>query len=268
VEPISDQQVVGVLRPFVTVAAPLVDALREADPFGLRQRLIDRPAGEGTDMSGASQTARDRLLDMFAGVHMPGTAAWAEMDVAARTGWWVGRVGRFVALLASIPGIGGALADRLPVTDALGTAGQGLLLCAIAGEHGITDTPTRVRLLASVLFDRTVSAELAAGAQPAERERVAELGEDIDASRRSGGRVTLRAMASTVWKLGKALRSLSDELDKRPRGRFYHKALGKLPVVGMLGDYLGERSGLERAAKAGTNWIHALPVDKGSGTES
>jgi hypothetical protein len=37
-------------------------------------------------------------------------------------------------LLAVVPGIGGALARRLPVQDMLGLAGQALLLCAIAGE--------------------------------------------------------------------------------------------------------------------------------------
>jgi hypothetical protein len=262
-EAISDAQVVGVLRPFVRVAGPLVDSLRESDPFGLRERLLDRPEEPPqAEDGGGSENLRERLLDMLAGVHAPGTSAWARMDTGERSAWWVSRVGRFVALLASVPGIGGALADRLPVTDTLGAAGQGLLLCAIAGEHGITDVPTRVRLLASVLFARKVSAELAAGERPEEERRIEELAEDMNASRRSKGRVTLKAAARTVWKLGKALWSVSDELEKRPRGRFYHHALGMLPVVGMLGDYLGERSGLKRAAKAATKWIEQTAAER------
>lgn len=279
-EAISDARVVAVLRPFVRVAGPLVDSLRESDPFGLRERLLERPQGsteqEGGDREGGdeedgggSAKLRERLLDLLAGVHAPGTSAWARMDTGERTDWWVSRVGRFVALLASVPGIGGALADRLPITDTLGAAGQGLLLCAIAGEYGITDTPTRVRLLSSVLFGREVTAELAAGQQPDERQRAEELSEEMDESRRRRGRVTLKAAARTVWNLGRALWSVSGELEKRPHGRIHHKALGMLPVVGMLGDYLGERSGLKRAARAGTKWVeqHAGAERHGGGTE-
>jgi len=31
--------------------------------------------------------------------------------------------------------------------------------------------------------------------------------------------------------------------------------LGVVPVVGLAGDYLGERSALKRAAKAGKKWL-------------
>src|SRR5204862_6662108 len=83
-------------------------------------------------------------------VKVPGTAAWARMSVAERDDWWINRVGRITVLIASIPGIGGALADRLPLQDTLAIAGQGLLLCAIAAEHGVTRQSDRVRLLAAV----------------------------------------------------------------------------------------------------------------------
>jgi hypothetical protein len=49
---------------------------------------------------------------------------------------------------------------------------------------------------------------------------------------------------------------VQDELEKRPHGRFYHRALGMLPVVGLAGDYLGERSALKRPAKAADRWLH------------
>ena len=37
-------------------------------------------------------------------------------------------------------------------------------------------------------------------------------------------------------------------LDERPKGKLRHRALGNLPVVGVLGGYAAEREGLRRAA--------------------
>jgi hypothetical protein len=31
-----------------------------------------------------------------------------------RSSWWMNRVGRFAAVLTAMPGLGGALADRVP----------------------------------------------------------------------------------------------------------------------------------------------------------
>jgi hypothetical protein len=228
-----------------------LDALRESDPLGLRARAL-------TGDTGTDRGLLDKLRDALSDVHVPGTPAWAAMDVDARTDWWIGRVGRLTALLAAVPGIGGALADRFPVQDTLGAAGQGLLLCAIAGEHGITDPADRVRLLAAVLFDRKVDRALVTGEPTPEEERAAaELTEELAESQRAHGRFTVRAIAGTLWRLGRTLWAIQDELEKRPHGRFYHRALGMIPVVGMLGDYLGERSGLKRAAKAAVKWITA-----------
>lgn len=43
------------------------------------------------------------------------------------------------------------------------------------------------------------------------------------------------------------------------RGRLFHRALGMLPVVGMAGDYLGERSGLKRVWKRAHEWFTQHP---------
>jgi hypothetical protein len=182
------------------------------------------------------------------------------MDVDERTQWWVHRVGRFTSLLTSIPGLGGALADRLPVQESLGAASQGLLLCAIAGERGVTDLGDRVRLIASVLFDRNIDPVVAARKHSAhdesdEDEQTAKLTEEITESKKKQGKITLKATIGTLWRLGRSLLGIVDELEKRPRGRFYHRAIGMLPVVGMAGDYLGERSGLKRVAKRADNWF-------------
>ena len=251
-EPISDKAVVATLRPFVRASAPMLAALRDSDPLGLARKLLpDAPADdEDRDLD---RGLLRKLAERLDTVKLPGTKRWAAMTVDDRVDWWIGRLGRFTALLAAVPGIGGALADRLPVQDALGAAGQGLLLCAIAIEHGVTDRAEQVRLLAAVLFDRDIDRDLADKRHDGEDARTAELTKDLD----TGGKITVKAAARTLWRFGRALWAVTDELDKRPHGRFYHRLLGMLPVVGMAGDYFGERSGLKRAAKAARRWIAA-----------
>jgi len=262
---VTDEHVVTVLRPFVLGTRPVLDALRESDALGLRQRMLDNAAADDVER-GVFAGARSKVLDWVSAVHVPGTPAWAAMDADQRTRWWISRVGRFTALLAAVPGIGGALSDRLPVQDALGAAGQGLLLCAIAGEYGVRDEDDQIRLLAAVLFNRNVDAALAAkvGKQGADRQdaerRGEELTQELAESQRKHGRFTLRAIASTVWRMGRLLWGLGDELGRRPQGRWYHRVLGMLPLVGMAGDYLGERSALHRVAKAGCRWLAQHPA--------
>ena len=238
-ETISDAAIVTVLRPFVRATRPVLDGLRESDPFGLRARVA---APEGVE-----RTLGARILDALAAVEVPGTAAWAAMDVTARSRWWVRRVGRFTTLLAAVPGIGGALANRLPVSKALGAAGQGMLLVAIAGEHGVHDEDELVGLLGAVLFRRelTVKAPDAVADAVADA-HAAELTGDL--AKADGPPVIVR-VGRAVWRLGRALFSLESELDKRPHGNFLHEGLGMLPVVGAVGKYLGEWSGLKRAAR-------------------
>ncbi|WP_018683997.1 hypothetical protein [Actinokineospora enzanensis] len=252
-ETITDRQVVAVLRPFVRATTPMLDGLREANPFGIVRRVLP---GDGLEK--VERGLREKLLAGLESTHVPGTAAWHAMTVDERDDWWVGRVGRFTVLLASIPGIGGALADRLPIQDTLATAGQGLVLSALAVEHGVTDQGARVRLIAKVLFDRDIDHGLAAGAATvAEDAAAAEMTADLEESQRKHGKVTFKAASGALWRFGRTLLALGDELDKRPQGRFYHKALGAVPVVGMAGDYLGERSALKRAAKRGRKWLDA-----------
>ncbi|MEU4807041.1 hypothetical protein [Actinosynnema sp. NPDC023587] len=254
---ITDRDVVRALRPFVRATGPLLDALREANLLGLR----DRSAEVGVD-----RQVVERLWDQVAKVKVPGTAAWAGMTVEQRDSWWLNRVGRLLSLLAALPGVGGALADRLPIQSTLGTAGQGLLLSAMAGEHGFTSTEDRVRLLARVLFQRDVDGR-PVGARTDKTRTDKSHAEEMHAEDRAteeltselGQRSTFRAIGRTVWKLARVLWSLEGELDKRPQGRFYHQALGMLPLVGVVGDYLGERSALRRVRSAAYEWFAAQP---------
>ncbi len=236
-EAISDQAVVRILRPFVRATRPVLDGLRDTDPFGLRTRV----GGEG------DRDLRDRALDALATLQVPGTAAWASMTPAERTRWWVHRVGRFTTLVAAVPGVGGALANRLPVSKTLGAAGQGLLLVAIAGEHGVRDEGELVALLGAVLFRRDLAVPAPDAAADAEaRTRALEITGDLAVEEE---KPTLQRVAGAVWRLGRTLFAVEDELDKRPHGNRFHSGLGQLPVVGAVGKYLGEWSGLQRAAR-------------------
>ncbi|MCE3554166.1 hypothetical protein LWC33_22275 [Pseudonocardia sp. RS11V-5] len=242
--PIPDAAVVGILRPFVRATRPILSALRESDPFGLRGR-------HGGD--DGERTTRDKILDALAAAPVPGTAAWARMDVAARQRWWIFRVGRFATAVAAIPGLGGALARTLPVGAAIGAAAQGMLLVAVAGEHGVTDEDRLVSLLAWVMFRRRP--ELGGGPTAAEDAAADARAAEIEGDLAKGSRPTAAKVGAAVWRLGRALYSVEDELDKRPHGRFYHEAIGMLPVVGVLGKYLGEWSGLKRAAREAQRWL-------------
>jgi hypothetical protein len=234
-DPITDERIAGVLRAFVRGCDPVLPRLRETDDVEV--------AEDDTEVDhGLLHKVRHRIAE----VRWPGTSRWPHLTVEQRSAWWVSRVGRLTALAASVTGLAGALGDRLPLQDILGTAGQGLLLCAIAGEHGVTDRTTKVRLLAAVLFHRDLDPAVAAGG-----------GTDAEVTPppEPGRKLGVKPAAKWLWRQGRLLLAVQDELGKRPQGRFYHRALGMLPVVGMAGDYLGERSALKRAARAADQWL-------------
>jgi len=115
-----------------------------------------------------------------------------------------------------------------------------------------------VRLLAAVLFRREVPAAVAEGSarsDPQTDAATAELTEDLAESQRTHGRATVPALARTLWRMGRALWGLGQELDKRPQGRLWQRALGNVPVVGVLGNYLGERSALHRVVREAERWL-------------
>jgi hypothetical protein len=236
-DPITDERVASVLRTFVRSCEPVLPRLRDID------------ADVAPDDTEVDQNLLRKVRHRLSEVRWPGSTSWTRMTVEERTHWWVNRVGKLTALAASVTGLAGALGDRLPLQDVLGAAGQGLLLCAIAGEHGVEDRETRVRLLAAVLFERELDPTVAAGSSVDDPELAPEPPTDR--------KVGLKPAAKWLWRQGRLLLAVQDELGKRPHGRFYHRALGMLPVVGMAGDYLGERSALKRAAKAADRWLHS-----------
>src|ERR687885_225224 len=55
--------------------------------------------------------------------------------------------------------------------------------------------------------------------------------------------------ARSLWRVSRLLGRVDDALDARPKGKLRHRALGQLPVVGVVGGYAAEREGLRRAAR-------------------
>ena len=257
--PITDAGVAAVLRPFVRAARPLLGALSDSDPFGLRARALRAQAEPGT--ARAERKLHDRVLDRLAETRLPGTATWAEMDGEERSRWWVHRVGRLTSLVAAVPGLGGVVTRQLPITATLGAAAQGLVLCAIADEHDVHDEAEVVALLGAVLFRRDLTPEpraaLGETSDAAVDARAAELTGELKQEKKP----TLQRIGGALWRMGRALLALEGELGRRPQGgrisRWVSRWVSLVPVVGVAGKYIGEWAGLKAAAKAGEQWIHA-----------
>src|SRR5919199_6772278 len=83
----------------------------------------------------------------------PGAPGWDQVPLQDRCQWWVRRIEAVAAPIAATPRVAGALADRLPLQGALGTAAAGLAVCAVAREHGLDRPEDWVPLLGRVLFD-------------------------------------------------------------------------------------------------------------------
>ena len=252
--PISDADVAAVLRPFVRATRPLLGTLSDSDPFGLQAR-----AQRATDGRAAwvKRTLRTRVADRLASTRAPGTAAWKQMDMHARSNWWVRRVGRVTSLVAAIPGFGGAVTSKLPVSSGLGAVAQGLVLCAIADEHDMHDEVDVVALLGAVMFRRDLCpparAELSRASDAAIDARAAELTGGLENEKKP----TFKRLGGALWRMGRALLAVEGELGKRPRGGRLTRWISLIPVVGVAGKYLGEWSGLKKAEKAGEEWIHS-----------
>ena len=251
--PISDADVAAVLRPFVRATRPLLGALSDADPFGFQARARQAAQGAPTQLQ---RTFRTRVVDRLASTRAPGTATWAQLDTHARTNWWVRRVGRVASLVAAVPGFGGAITSKLPVTAALGAVAQGLVLVAIADEHDMHDEVDVVGLLGAVMFRRDLCPrardELSRASDAAIDARAAELTGGLENEKKP----TLQRVGGALWRMGRALLAVEAELGRRPRGGRISRWLSLVPIVGVAGKYIGEWSGLKKAAKAGEEWIH------------
>ncbi|CAM3777057.1 hypothetical protein [Smaragdicoccus niigatensis] len=242
-DPFDNETVAAILARVVWIVNPVLDVLATFDPLGLRERTKEPDDDrELLDIPGHVLDAAAWVLNTAT---VPGTKAWDEMDVTARTRWWVIRVGAVNNLVVAYPAVFGAIADLLPVQAALGYGNQAIVLCAVAREYGLTDTEDQVRMLAQVLNKRVINERMTLPEAPNEPEP----------------NWTPFVLAKTLWRIGKMVRGLSDELGKRPHPTKRYTYLGRLPYVGIVADYIGEFGALERAAADGQRWATAnLPT--------
>jgi hypothetical protein len=162
---------------------------------------------------------------------------------AERDQWWADSVSWVVAGLSAAPRLVGKLADLLPLQNTVGTAVQAAVVLGVAGEHGVKDPAERISLLSRVLLKRELT--------PDEVEPLLGRTKGTYADEALGAReqrAGVRGTVRTLWRVAGLLGRIDDALDARPKGKWRHRMLADLPVVGLAGGYLSEREGLRRAA--------------------
>ncbi len=223
----------------------VLDALRTQDPFGIRSILAEYSAQDQPNLAEKGLIlAIDRLLRM----KVPGHAEWPTLPLAQRCDWWVDRLGGFAAVVAGLPRISGAAADRLPIKDTLGAAVQAMVIGAVCREYGVEAHADRTAVIARVLTARPITPDdvlkyddpTAAGQDVAKQ---LGLGDESDEA-------GLRKGIRLVWRTSKLFGGLSEGFEERPRGSIGARLVGKLPAVGVVGGFFDERKGIRKAAYA------------------
>jgi hypothetical protein len=223
----------------------VLDALRTPDPFGIRSTLAEYSAKDRPNLAERALIAAiDRLLRM----KVPGHAEWPTLPLAERCDWWVDRLGGFAAVVAGLPRLSGAAADKLPIKDTLGAAVQAIVIGAICREYGVDAHADRTAVIARVLTGREITPEnvleyddpAAAGRDVAQE---LGLGDETDES-------GLRRGVRLVWRLARMLTSIDELFEERLRGSRGARFIGALPVVGVVGGFFDERGGIRKAAYA------------------
>ena len=265
---IPDDHVVRVLRPFVAATGPVLRGLRGADPFRLgrlaRRRALelqesavvprggaDEPPGEGRP--GRAHRARP-ALDRLATSKLPGTPRRQTTSPEERDDWWVSRVGRFTSIVASNRDRGRAGPPA---------AGVGHPRDRRAGPRDLRDRgrtraqpPRRAGAAAGVGAVRARRRPVpprATPTRPTSSARPASSAARWGRRRRSGA--GSRPWPGRCGGWGPRCRACRSELDRRPKGNRAWRTLANVPVVGAVGSYRSERSGLKRAARAAARWV-------------
>lgn len=231
---VSDEALVGVLSRFVSLTS---SALR--DP----QRWLGWGATSPAAPRGRLAGLTDRLL-----ADAPGSEQWVERLPDERAEWWVNHISNLAGFLAATPRLMGAAADRLPLQAALGTAVAGLAVCAVALERGVDDPRDWVPLLGRVLFDRDLPRGTAVGVSLDETPATDVVAEPDEED--AGPAAPPRQTRQTAVQLARTLLALRSLFEDRPRGARIFRALGKVPVVGLVGGWLDERGAVRTAAIA------------------
>lgn len=242
---------------------------------GLVGRVLDDPERwlGWTDDEDDDPSLRERALEAVShrllGKEAPGTRGWAALPPTARSDWWVSRIANVAGFVAATPRFAGAAADRLPIQAAFGASAQGLAVCAVAREHGVRDPDDWVPLLGRVLFDRDLgrgSTEAAVQEWAREQDgtddpagQLDNVDERVAPVAPAGAPGHVRRAGRTLVRLGSTFLAVNGMFDDRPRGALPFRALGKLPVVGLLGGWLDERGGVRKAARETEHLVAAAP---------
>ncbi|HYJ75366.1 MAG TPA: hypothetical protein VEV65_07175 [Kineosporiaceae bacterium] len=221
----TDAVLTAVLARFAAVAS-----LALKDPGGWMGSGDDRP-----DPLPVQALQRARLL--LTGKLHPGAPGWDELPVERRDSWWVRRIQAVAAPIAATPRVFGVLADRVPVQGAFGTAVAGLVVCAVAREHGVRDPAEWVPLLGRVLFERELGRP-----QPIQMVPPPDQAPPPHAG-------PLRKLGGALWRLTQVIWEAQSLFDERPRGAWFWRTLGKVPIVGLPAGVLDERGAVARAAE-------------------
>lgn len=220
----------------------VLDALRTPDPFGIRSALAEYT---GQDKPNLAEKALIAAIERLLRMKVPGHTEWPTLPLAERCDWWVDRLGTFAAIIAGLPRVSGAAADRLPIQDSLGATVQAAVIGAICREYGVEDHAERTAVMARILTGREITAETVRrfddpGAAAADVKTELGLDDGHDRGLRDGIKL--------VWRIGRMLSKVGEVFEDRPRGSLPARALGKLPGVGMIGGYFDERKGIRKAA--------------------
>ena len=165
------------------------------------------------------------------------------------------RVGLVTSMLAATPGIGGPVTEKFPLKNALAAAGQGLVLCGIAGEYGVRETDVLVQLLSAVLLHREVDPSRFSQGTGQILDEVAEPTNEL---RQVDSKLTIKTLARTLCRLGDTLSSLSQEFSASRQDARKRSLMRRIPGVGAgVDSFLTERASLESVAKVASAWLSA-----------
>lgn len=244
-QPITDRDVARVLYTATGIVNPVLDVLENIDLLGLKRAT--REVAASSDDDSLLATVAHAIVWATDQTGAPGTARWEKWTVDQRTAWWVDRVGALGTVVVAYPGVFGVLADRLPIQDLVGFAHQAIIICAVQRVHGVRDRHDQTDQLAALLCDRVVDSR-----------RLLADGADDRLPARHGVRISSPLdLVKSVWAVVGLLRSITDVLSHRPQPKQPWRLLSKLPVVGAVADYVGERAALSRAADAATASLRA-----------
>jgi len=176
--------------------------------------------------------------------------------------------------LAALPGVGGRFAQ--PIREVLAGTVQGLLVLSLAQLCGVTDEREQARLVATLVLREGLPAgwrppatdagsdvgagtavgdgtAVGAGVDPAEvagTEPGVALDPENDADESAAWLLVAQGIPVAVYRAARELWTIHRLAGQRAQGRLWHRALGNLPAVGVVGATLGERHALAHIASA------------------